>query len=148
MTWSTAAALATYPQTVIAVIVNLSSQPLPTAMAIQSTSPAVTLPDNTQVNPDIAGAIAEWILERPKVVGQPQTPCNFPSYGQTEFDLCLAVEGDEVDISAWYAGLPQQLCGERLIRMFDVFPDPYRSKFISMPRKLDDTSIRVRYGGF
>jgi hypothetical protein len=29
-----------------------------------------------------------------------------------------------------------------------VLLDPTRTAFISMPRKLDDTSICVKYGGF
>jgi len=136
------------PQTVIFVMVNLSSKPLPTGKAVIGTSPPVQLPDGTTVHPDIAGATAEWVLERPKVVGQPTTPCNFPDYGQTEFELCVAVEGDSVDIFSWFGGLPQVLRGERLLRMFDVLFNPARTVFTSMPKKLDETSIRVKYGGF
>jgi hypothetical protein len=137
------------PQTVIFVMVNLSTD---TAMAVKGTSPTWTLPDGTIVQPSIAGATAEWIVERPKVPnpqpGQPPTSYNFANYGETKFELCLAVEGDSVDIFSWFNGVPQQLQGARRIRMFDVLLDPTRTAYISMPRELDDSSIRVKYGGF
>ena len=135
-------------QTVIFVMVNLSTM---TSMAVMGTAPTVTLPDGTNATPDIAGATAEWIVERPAIPGHPsgQPPVyNFPDYGHTEFDLCVAVEGDGVDIFSLFGGLPQQLEGARRIRMFDVLFNPARTAFISMPRKLDDTTLLVRYGGF
>jgi hypothetical protein len=131
-------------QTVVFVMVNLSAM---TGMAVRGTAPTVTLPNGTKATPDIAGATAEWIVERPAVPGQ-KTVYNFPDYGQTEFDLCVAVEGDGVDIFSLFGGLPQQLQGARRIRMFDVLPNPAHTAFISMPRKLDETTVRVRYGGF
>ena len=51
--------------------------------------------------------------------GQPPTAYNFADYGRTEFELCLAVEGDSVDISSLSRGLTQELRGAR-IRMFDL----------------------------
>ena len=135
------------PKTVIFVMVNLSATP-PTATAVMGTSPPVTLRDgNTVVHPDIAGATAEWIMERPRVLGQ-TTRDSFPNYGETAFELCIAVEGDDVDIFSWFDGLPQQLVGARRIRMFDVLQGPARTTFISMPRELDANSVHVRYGGF
>ena len=86
-------------------------------------------------------------MERPRVVGQTMI-YNFPDYGETEFDFCLAVESDDVDIFALFNGIPQQLQGARRIRMFQTLTDPARTAFISMPRKLNDTAIRVKYGGF
>jgi len=135
------------PQTVFFVMVNLSAQPLPTGKVIKSTSPKVKLPNGTLVHPDIAGATAEWIMERPQVLDQP-TRNNFPDYGETKFELCVAVEGDDVGIGSWFDGLPQELQGARRIRMLDVLQDPARTAFISMPRELDATSVRIRYGGF
>jgi peptidase A4-like protein len=131
-------------QTVSFVMVNLSAM---TAMAVQGTAPTVTLADGTQATPDIAGATAEWIVERPAIPGQP-TRYNFPDYGQTEFDLCVAIEGDDVDIFSLFGGLSQDLRGARFIRMYDRLNGPQRTAFISMPRKLNDTAISVRYGGF
>ena len=129
------------PQTVIGVMVNLSTA---TGTVVMGTSPTVTLPDGSMVQPDIAGSTAEWIMERPRVVGQ-TTIYNFPDYGETEFDFCLAVESDDVDIFALFNGIPQQLQGARRIRMFQTLTDPARTAFISMPRKLNDTAIRVKY---
>jgi hypothetical protein len=131
-------------QTVIFVMVNLSTM---IGTAVQGTSPPVTLPNGTNATPDIAGATAEWIVERPAIPGQP-TRYNFPDYGHTEFDLCMAVEGDGVDIFSLFGGLPQELQGARRIRMFDVLFNPARAAFISMPTKLNDTAVRVSYGGF
>jgi hypothetical protein len=133
------------PQTVIWVMVNLSTGP--TGMAVQGTAPTVTLPDGSTVLPDISGATAEWILERPEVLDTP-TRYNFPDYGQTGFGDCVAVEGDGVDIGSWFGGLAQELQGARRIRMFDVLLGPERTAFISMPHKASETSIRVTYGGF
>jgi hypothetical protein len=65
-----------------------------------------------------------------------------------EFELCVAVEGDEVDIFSLFNGVLRQLQGSRHIHMFQVLLNPARTTFISMSSELDDSSIRVRYGGF
>ena len=67
-------------RTVILVMVNLSTM---TAMPAMATAPPVQLPDGTTATPEIAGATAEWIVERPAIPGQP-TRYNFPDYGHTE----------------------------------------------------------------
>lgn len=131
-------------QNVIFVMVDLSTM---TGMAVTGTAPPVPLPDGTTATPDIAGATAEWIVERPAIPGQKER-YNFPDYGHTEFDLCVAVEGDGVDIFSLFGGLPQELQAARRIRMFDVLFNPARTAFISMPKRVSDTAIRVRYGGF
>jgi hypothetical protein len=132
------------PRTVILVMVNLTTLE---AKAVEATPPTVKLPDGNMATPEIAGATAEWIVERPAIPNEPVRD-NFPDYGQTEFDFCVAVEGDSVNILSLFTGAPQVLQGERLIRMFDVLQNPQRTAFISMPRKLDNTSVRLRYGGF
>jgi hypothetical protein len=142
------------PHTVIGVMVNLSAQPLPTATSVLATPPPVTLPDGTMAMPAIAGATAEWVLERPAVYPPQLDPFgepllnNFPDYGETEFDLCLAVEGDSVNIGSLPTGLQQVLEGARRIRMFDVPQNPERARLISMGRRMSDTVVRARYGGF
>ena len=133
-------------KSVICVMVNLSAGP-PRGMAVWMDSPPVELPDGSTVHPDIAGATAEWIVERPQVLNSTEH-YNFPDYGETGFELCVAVEGDEVDIFSWFDGTPQQLQGTRRIRMFEVLQNPARTVFISMPRELEIDSFRVRYGGF
>jgi hypothetical protein len=111
------------------------------------------LPGNVDATPDIAGATAEWIVERPAIprIDPPRGPLTyyyFPDYGSTEFDCCVAVEGNGVDIFSLFAGSPQELQGARRIRMFDVLTDPQRTAFISMPRKLNDTTVGLKYGSF
>jgi hypothetical protein len=133
------------PQTVICVMVNLSTM---TGMAVEGTAPTVPLPDGSNATPDIAGATAEWIVERPAIPGQPKTLYNFPDYGHTEFDLCMAVEGYGVDIFSLFGGLPQELQSARRIRMFTVLSSPARTAFISMPERRSDTAVRISYGGF
>ena len=139
------------PQTVNCVMVNLS---LLTGTSVVATSPPVILPDSTIAMPEIAGATAEWVLERPAVYpplldpfGDPLLD-NFPDYGETEFDFCLAVEGDSVDIGSLPTGLPQMLQGARRIRMFEVLQSPERAALISMPERTSDTTLQISYGGF
>jgi hypothetical protein len=135
------------PQRVEFVMVNLSAQPFPEGIVAQGIAPHVTLPNGIKVRPNIAGATAEWILERPRILGQ-RTQNNFPDYGETEFSLCIAVEADSVNIASLPGGVVQQQRGERLLRMYDVLSGPARTAYISMPRKMNDTSIKVKYGGF
>jgi hypothetical protein len=127
------------PQKVAFVIVNLTTQQL---MPVIGSAPTDVLPV-----PSIAGATAEWVMERPRIVHSKQ-PYNFPNYGKTEFCLCVAVEADSVNIMSLLNGIPQVLRGERLIRMFDTLHGPARTTYISMPSRLTDTSIRVKYGDF
>ena len=134
---------ATDPQTVILVMVNLSTMQ---AQAVEATAPPVQV-NGIMATPAIAGATAEWIVERPAIPGQ-TTRYNFPDYGHTEFDLCVAVESDSVDIAALFDGSLQDLQGARFIRMYDRLNDPQRTAFISMPKRSGDTAVRIRYGGF
>ena len=134
---------ATDPQTVILVMVNLSTMQ---AQAVEATAPPVQV-NGIMATPAIAGATAEWIVERPAIPGQ-TTRYNFPDYGHTEFDLCVAVESNSVDIAALFDGSLQDLQGARFIRMYDRLNDPQRTAFISMPKRRGDTAVRIRYGGF
>jgi hypothetical protein len=130
-------------RTVIVVMVNLSMMQ---AMAVKAAAPPVNV-DGVTARPEIAGATAEWIVERPAIPGKTEL-YNFPDYGHTEFDCCVAVEGDNVDIFSLFGGLSQQLQAARRIRMFEVLLNPARTEFISMPGKLSDTTLRVKYGSF
>ncbi len=132
------------PQTVDFVMANLTTGQV---MPAKGTAPPVTLPDGSTVYPHIAGATAEWIVERPKVVGSDDR-CNFPNYHASEFSSCFAIEADQVNIAALLDGVVQKLRGERMIRMFDVLRNPQRTAFISMPRKTGGTSIHLDWGGF
>lgn len=133
-------------QHVVCVIINLSP-PLPVLQTVCVKAPPIKLPDGTVAAPDIAGATAEWVVERPQVIGE-ATPNNFPDYGRTSFSLCLAVEGHHADLSSLFGGVAQDLSGARPIRMYDVLPNPSRTRYTSMPEKVDETTLRVHYGGF
>jgi hypothetical protein len=80
------------PQTVNLVMVNLSSPNQPNGMAVQGTAPTMTLPNNVLYVPSITGARAEWMVERPRVVGSTELN-NFPDYGRTEFRLVRCRRG-------------------------------------------------------
>jgi hypothetical protein len=116
-------------------------------MPANATAPPVPMPDGSTIYPSIAGATAEWIVERPKVVHSDDR-CNFPNYHASDFSYCFAIETETVNILALLGGIEQELRGERLIRMFDVLSGPQRTAFISMPSKTSDTSIHVEWGGF
>ena len=135
------------PRTVTCVMVNLSSQPLPTATSVNATAPPVPLQDGTTAFPEIAGATAEWIVERPAIPGQ-TIFFNLPDYGVTGFDLCMGVEGDGIEILSLVGGVPQDLQGARFIRMYDRLKDPRRTAFISLPERTSDTTLEISYGGF
>ncbi len=130
--------------TVLGVMVNLTQA---MAISVTATPPTVTLRSGAAVKPEIEGATAEWIVERSTVVGQ-TTQNNLADYDETEFDACLAIEADLTNLQSLPSGIAQTLSGAREIRMLDVLPDPTRTAFISMPHKVDDTTLRVRYGGF
>jgi hypothetical protein len=132
------------PQTVDCVMTNLTTGDV---MPANATAPPVPMPDGSTIYPSIAGATAEWIVERPKVVHSDDR-CNFPNYHASDFSYCFAIETETVNILALLGGIEQELRGERLIRMFDVLSDPQRTAFISMPSKTSDTSIHVEWGGF
>ncbi|HXA26798.1 MAG TPA: G1 family glutamic endopeptidase [Acetobacteraceae bacterium] len=132
------------PQTVNFVMANLTTGD---AMPAKATAPPVTLPNGTTVYPSIAGATAEWIVERPKVLHS-EDRCNFPNYHTSDFSYCFAIEAEAVNITSLLDGIVQKLRGERMIRMFDVLGNPQRTAFISMPRKTSDTSIHLDWGGF
>ena len=48
----------------------------------------------------------------------------------------------------WVVGTNQTFKGARFIQMYDLLKNPWRTAFISMPKRKDDTAVRVKYGGF
>jgi hypothetical protein len=133
------------PQSVNFVMANLTTGEVMPVKA--KTAPPVTLPDGSTVFPSIAGATAEWIVERPKVLGQDDR-CNFPNYHTSDFNWCFAIEAESVNLAALFDGTVQTLDGARMIRMFDVLSEPERTAFVSMSRKTGDMSIHFDWGGF
>ncbi|HEY0204051.1 MAG TPA: G1 family glutamic endopeptidase [Acetobacteraceae bacterium] len=138
------ALLAYDPHTVWCLIANLNPA-RPHLRTISGIAPTIPLGGV----PSISGATAEWVVERPTVLGSDK-PNNLPDYGETGFELCVAAEGKHPDIGSLFDGTlqTQDLAGARTIRMFDTLTGPARTVFTSMPRKVDDLTLRVRYGGF
>jgi hypothetical protein len=134
------------PQEVACVVVNLGADPI-TAQAVSIIPPLAALPGGGSARPSISGATAEWVVERPRDVDLPRFE-NFPDYGQARFDLCMAVQGDAPDFASVLKGQAVGLQGARDIRMFEMLTGPARTQYISMPRKVNDHTLRVRYGGF
>ena len=99
--------------------------------------------------PKISGATAEWIMERPAILHHPHQLYPLADYGRMEFSGCYAAEANPA-LPNWpqVVGTSQKLDGERLIRMYDVLPNPNRTRFISMAQKTSKTSAVVSYGGF
>jgi hypothetical protein len=88
-------------------------------------------------------------MERPAILNHPQQLYPLADYGQMEFSSCYAAEANPA-VPNWpqVVGTGLNLDGERLIRMYDVLPNPNRTRFISMAQKTSDTSAVVGYGGF
>ena len=134
------------PQEVACVVVNLSAMPV-TVQAVSIIPPMAKAAGGGPARPSVTGATAEWVIERPRDVDLPRFE-NFPDYGQTRFDLCLAVEGGSPDFASVLDGQAVGLTGARDIRMFEMLDGPARTQYISMPRKVNSGTLRVRYGGF
>ncbi|WP_130220688.1 G1 family glutamic endopeptidase [Bradyrhizobium genosp. SA-3] len=86
------------------------------------------------------GSTAEWIVERPTVIGGHRL-YPLPSYTDVVFRDCLAQSAASIGAPATV----QQLDRLQFIRMVEVFPTPHRTSSVSVPRKWGDRSIRVRY---
>jgi hypothetical protein len=108
-------------------------------------------------NPEVSGATAEWIMERP------QTPeldnasfLPFPQYAPVRFENCVVgsalISGD----GPGAAQQSRQACSEkllvrpRLVRLFESVPPDgsvERTRLLSITQRLDATTIEVRYCG-
>jgi len=86
------------------------------------------------------GSTAEWIMERPTVLGESRL-YPMPSYTDVVFHHCVAKSVPEVGGAA----MTHTLDGARLIRMYEVFPNPHRTAFVSQPQKTSNRSARVFY---
>jgi hypothetical protein len=91
------------------------------------------------------GSTAEWIHERPMKVGRTEL-YPLPSTTGVDFDYryCLAK-------SISLCGAPettQKLNNPRFIRMYEVFDDPHRTAFVSIPSIVErkgERYLHVRY---
>ena len=127
------------PQKAIGYLRNISTGQMVIAGA---TAPPVQL-NGQWLTPAIAGATAEWILERPTIFHQTDL-YPFPDYGTMSFSSCWAG-------AATVPGPPQSihnLATARFIRMYDRLADPQRTVWISMADRQSDTAVRLQYGDF
>ena len=134
------------PHDVVGVMLNLSADP-PTAVAFQACAPTVTLEDGRTTRPEVFGATAEWIVERPQRLGETRR-YDLPDFNACQFEGCLAVAADAIGAGRDSATSVQDLAHARLIRMLDIRPEPDRTAIIAMPERLDRATVRVRRGGF
>ena len=86
------------------------------------------------------GSTAEWIVERPTVIDDVRL-YPLPNYTDVVFRDCFAQSAPSIGGPA----TTRRLDRPRLIRMVEVFPAPYRTSFVSLPRYLSQSSIRVSY---
>ena len=134
------------PHDVVGVMVNLGTDP-PTAMVFKGSAPTVTLEDGRTTRPEVFGATAEWILERPQRLGETRR-YDLPDFGIFQFKSCLAVATGAACAGPKPVSSVQDLANARLIRMVDIRAEPDRTAIIARPERLDHATVRVRHGGF
>jgi hypothetical protein len=121
-------------------------------------APEVALPSSASHlgQPEISGATAEWIMERP------QTPdlkdasfLPFPRHDPVRFSNCVIGSAPVSSRGSGTAPGPRQAHAEkrlvrpRLLRLFESVPDRTvaQTRLLSLPHRLSDTSIEIRYCG-
>jgi len=126
------------PHTVLCNLINDSTQP-PTMVPVQIIAP--TIPGRS-AQYSVTGATAEWVMERPAVIEDPNELQPFPDYGTANFTDCVA---EEVLPNATSPVL-RTLATGRYIRMYEVRHNPERTAFISLPHRVADRAFQVSYG--
>jgi len=86
------------------------------------------------------GSTAEWIMERPTVVGQ-RRMYPLPNFTEVAFRHCFARSASTIGDTL----TTQRLDSARAIWMYEVFPNPHRTSFVSLPEKTSNSTFRVRY---
>ncbi|MGY4289754.1 hypothetical protein ACVWXO_009020 [Bradyrhizobium sp. LM2.7] len=86
------------------------------------------------------GSTAEWVVERPTVIGSHRL-YPLPNYTDVVFRDCFAQSAPSIGAP----GTIRRLDRLGLIRMVEIFSNPHRTSFVSVPRKLDTGSICVSY---
>lgn len=111
-------------------------------------------PGGQRGHPEVSGATAEWIMERP------QTPqlenasfLPFPQYKPVRFENCV-VGSAPIRGHGPGAAQSRQACSEkllvrpRLVRLFESVPPDgsvERTRLLSLTQQVDPTTIEVRY---
>ena len=86
------------------------------------------------------GSTAEWIMERPTVIGDHRL-YPLPNYTDVVFSNCLAQAAASVGSPTTTLRLDRP----RLIWMYERFASPHRKSFVSLPEKEAKSRLRVRY---
>jgi len=86
------------------------------------------------------GPTAEWVMERPSYFNSREL-YPLPRYTDIMFRYCLARSAPP----SGGAVTNHKLDNARLIRMYEMFPDPHRLAFVSQAEKTSDTAVRVFY---
>ncbi len=130
------------PRTVVAVFRKFGPQSQ--IAVIQRTAPDVRLGDGTVTQPRIAGATAEWIVERPRpFVNDSPNLDRFPDYRRVDFSSCVAGLAAQPGAATAEA----TLAAARLLRMYEVPQNaPSRTRFISVPHRETAEAVAVTYG--
>jgi hypothetical protein len=121
-------------------MVNQSTSP-PAFAALELDAPFDRTPSGSLLQLSVSGATAEWILERPTILGQTGMYA-FPDYGSMNFVECYAVEASAGGTDT----AVMKLLNPRFIRMFEICPGSQSTAYISMPARIDETSFNLRYG--
>ncbi|MBS0560630.1 MAG: hypothetical protein JSR21_11300 [Proteobacteria bacterium] len=137
---------ATDPKTVIGWIVNLTTM---TGMPVKGEAPKVMV-GGTEARPDIAGATAEWVVERPAIPHK-KLLYDMPDYGDETFSHCVAVAWNLSDPLSPMARREYGVRTARRIRMYQRLDGPARTQLVSTPAAvsggLGATGLPVHYGG-
>jgi hypothetical protein len=81
--------------------------------------------------PVISGATAEWIVERPTLLGSTQLH-QMPHFDPVEFTICAAEE--ETDLS-FTSSVVQNLHGAKFIELYEQLDGPERISMLSKPQE-------------
>jgi hypothetical protein len=93
----------------------------------------------TPVQLKVSGATAEWIMERPTVLGS-DLLYHLPDYNTVDFNECLAGA-----IHRSGTGRDQDLTGAKFINMYEIRENPHRTADISIARWVGDEQLATIY---
>jgi Peptidase A4 family len=88
----------------------------------------------------VSGATAEWIVERPMILGT-DTP-----YELSDYKLCLFEDCHAVSACAGEQDHTENLRHAKLIKMYETTENPHRAVRVSSAKLKDDQTVEVRYG--
>lgn len=130
------------PTSVVGYLRNLRTNEMTT---VEADAPSVRPDGGPEVQLIVTGANAEWVLERPTEFDTDQL-CAFPDYGTATFSSCCAGAAEKP--GSLQAVQERDLTAAELLRLFDVRPDGAHTAFLSMPERVSNAGLHLRYGSF